>query len=588
MSDSEFQLIGTGINVYEHEQPSEGAARWLDSPEAVMELISSGEIETTIGISRGGTTTFMAPALASGIAGLITLQGAPESHLGILSREFGIPCVMSVSFTAGVQTERGETVPADGTRLRLELSDPSSGRVLAETGRVAQAAATVEVEEAPQTEFSVEELVARYRGRTPPGSEGDRLFREGLRTDVLALTDGSLRKDALTADETDEMIAYGGWNVWDVLGSRATEGESGLIPRQEYESIAAVEQFHSYPALFELITEAVGVGGLIELAGTARREIGTKANMLHAWCCCMPLFTGRGITIGLGYGGPSDRAEQLARALQFPRRLYRGLWGDDGAMFASMRGYRAPLLEGSDWLARFREEAVSLQDPDRKQFYMRFNASTQLLAFLLHFDNRLGLGDTGPYMTDDGGFLIVRDHFLYDSVYHWFDVAEGLPHAITQAMYFRPPPGMEVTVNDLSTVFTKPASYLPHLVAMAVYARERWDTPVSDIRQVDEQEMHGISERTQGMTMRMYKKIAAMSRRDRIMAGVQNYVVDFPLPWLRLAGVWDKAVAQGLYEIAPITSNSYYKLTDARLAAELLPRVLIAGEGFLPTQSTGA
>jgi phosphoenolpyruvate-protein kinase (PTS system EI component) len=73
----------------------------------------------------------MAPALASGIAGLITLQGAPESHLGILSREFGIPCVMSVSFTDGVQTDRGETIPADGTALRLDVSDASNGRVLA-------------------------------------------------------------------------------------------------------------------------------------------------------------------------------------------------------------------------------------------------------------------------------------------------------------------------------------------------------------------------------------------------------------------------------------------------------------------------
>jgi hypothetical protein len=133
MSDDRFQVIGSGINVYEHNTPAEGTARWLDSPTAVMELVMSGDIGTTIGISRGGTTTFMAPALASGIAGLITLQGAPESHLGILSREFGIPCVMSVAFTDGVKTERGEIIPADGTKLRLDVSDSTSGRVLAET-----------------------------------------------------------------------------------------------------------------------------------------------------------------------------------------------------------------------------------------------------------------------------------------------------------------------------------------------------------------------------------------------------------------------------------------------------------------------
>lgn len=46
----------------------------------------------------------------------------PTSHLGILSREFGIPCVTSVTFTEGVTTDRGETVPADGTVVRLDIS----------------------------------------------------------------------------------------------------------------------------------------------------------------------------------------------------------------------------------------------------------------------------------------------------------------------------------------------------------------------------------------------------------------------------------------------------------------------------------
>ena len=38
---------------------------------------------------------------------------------------------MSVNFTEGIQTDRSETIPADGTRLRLDVSDASNGRVLA-------------------------------------------------------------------------------------------------------------------------------------------------------------------------------------------------------------------------------------------------------------------------------------------------------------------------------------------------------------------------------------------------------------------------------------------------------------------------
>jgi phosphoenolpyruvate-protein kinase (PTS system EI component) len=115
-------LVGTGINAYNSGTGAVGRTRFLDSPEEVLEFIDGPDVEETVVISRGGTTTFMSPALMSGVAGLITLQGAPESHLGILSREFGIPCVMSTSFTDGVQTSRGETIPADGTSVRLDIS----------------------------------------------------------------------------------------------------------------------------------------------------------------------------------------------------------------------------------------------------------------------------------------------------------------------------------------------------------------------------------------------------------------------------------------------------------------------------------
>lgn len=122
-------VIGRGTSAYTAGEVVEGPVRWLDSPEAVLDLVGSGEVADVIAISRGGTTTFMAPALASGVKGLITLQGMPTSHLGILSREFGIPCVMGTTFTEGTETERGEVVPADGTVVRLDISS-SAGAVL--------------------------------------------------------------------------------------------------------------------------------------------------------------------------------------------------------------------------------------------------------------------------------------------------------------------------------------------------------------------------------------------------------------------------------------------------------------------------
>jgi hypothetical protein len=438
-----------------------------------------------------------------------------------------------------------------------------------------------------QTEYTIEQLLANYKGQPEyiRGPEGDIAFRKSLKTDALTLTDESLKSDTISPDEADDVIAYYGWNIWDVLGTRATEGENGLIPRQEYEALSTVEYMQKFPELWDLITDEVGGDGVIDIGATARREIGTKVNALHVWCAGASFVTGRGITMGLGHFGPTDRAEAIARAFQFNRRLARGMWGDEGGMFASQRNYRVPLLEGTPWLERFRDEAVFFDDPAQKALYTTFNATAQLLVFLLHFDNRLGLGDSGPYPTEDGGFLIVRDHFLNDPAYHWFDVAEELPHCITQAMYFKPPPEMKVIVNDLSTTFTQPASYIPYMTGMAVYARDKWDTPVSDIRRVDEEEMKRYTGISQKAMMKLYKRISGMSKRDRITCGVTNYVVDWALPFLRLSGTYDKAIERGWLEWDPMTSESYYPLVRDGQAGPLLPEAIIAGKGAQSLQA---
>jgi len=124
-----LRQIGSGTNVVESDGVVEGRILFLDTPQQVLTFIAGDMVADTIVISRGGTTTFMAPALASGVRGLLTLQGSPESHLGILSREFGIPCIMSVSFTEGIKTARGETIPADGTRVRLDVTRTPVGGV---------------------------------------------------------------------------------------------------------------------------------------------------------------------------------------------------------------------------------------------------------------------------------------------------------------------------------------------------------------------------------------------------------------------------------------------------------------------------
>ena len=68
---------------------------------------------------------------------------------------------------------------------------------------------------------------------------------------------------------------------------------------------------------------------------------------------------------------PHQRRDELARALQVPRRLYRGMWGEDGQMFATGRSYRAPLLADSSWLDRFRDDHIGLDDPNKQLVFRK-------------------------------------------------------------------------------------------------------------------------------------------------------------------------------------------------------------------------
>ena len=147
--------IGTGLTVF-RDEAVEGPVRWLDSPQAVMDFVKGGDVDDTIVLARGGTTTFLTPALTAGVKGVMTLQGAPESHLGILSREYGIPCIMGVAFEQGVRSSRGEVIPADGARVRLDVSSVPQGRVLIEPG-----APTIEDWDGPTPEVMPEEQLHR-------------------------------------------------------------------------------------------------------------------------------------------------------------------------------------------------------------------------------------------------------------------------------------------------------------------------------------------------------------------------------------------------------------------------------------------
>lgn len=135
-------VLAEGYNVFDTSKSPSGTVKYLSSPADVISLIQSGKLQEHILLVRGGTTTFLAPALSMGAIGVITMSGAPESHLGILSREFQTPCVMTAHLTSsdsryvvGATSEEHFAEIAkelDGKKVRLDCTDDEVGRIVAD------------------------------------------------------------------------------------------------------------------------------------------------------------------------------------------------------------------------------------------------------------------------------------------------------------------------------------------------------------------------------------------------------------------------------------------------------------------------
>lgn len=135
-----MKVLAEGFNSFETKKKPVGIVKYLPDPKSVIALIQSGKLNQHIVLAQGGTTTFLAPALSMGAIGVITLSGAPESHLGILSREFQIPCVMTAHlkdsesrYAAGADNKAHMAMmieALDGKKVQLSCEGGETGQIL--------------------------------------------------------------------------------------------------------------------------------------------------------------------------------------------------------------------------------------------------------------------------------------------------------------------------------------------------------------------------------------------------------------------------------------------------------------------------
>jgi len=100
--------------------PVRGSWRRLTTPDDVLALMDTTAAGVVACVADAGAT-FLAPIFDE-LAAVVCLSGTPLSHIGIVSREYQVPCVMAATLT---------DEPTDGDAVEVDCSsDPGVVRHL--------------------------------------------------------------------------------------------------------------------------------------------------------------------------------------------------------------------------------------------------------------------------------------------------------------------------------------------------------------------------------------------------------------------------------------------------------------------------
>jgi phosphohistidine swiveling domain-containing protein len=122
-------ILGTGDNVFRAKGDVSGTARYVSDVERVMDMLTEGVPEGTIAIIDDSGGTLTAPILGQ-FTGVVCLGGTVRSHLGILTREYNVPCLMNAQLDG----------LAEGDQITVEYSKPAADAYADEATAAAQRA----------------------------------------------------------------------------------------------------------------------------------------------------------------------------------------------------------------------------------------------------------------------------------------------------------------------------------------------------------------------------------------------------------------------------------------------------------------
>lgn len=118
------ELRGHGDNVVKFEKNISGTARYVRSSTRVLQWLTEGVPADTIAFIDDSGGTLTAPILDQ-FKAIVCAGGTTRSHLGILSREFGIPCLMNAKVNG---VKEGDSIEVEYEAQAKTTEDYQAGK----------------------------------------------------------------------------------------------------------------------------------------------------------------------------------------------------------------------------------------------------------------------------------------------------------------------------------------------------------------------------------------------------------------------------------------------------------------------------
>lgn len=120
-------LAGEGDNLVRSTTSIRGIARFISSIDEVTQMLIDGVPADTVAVIDDSGGTLTAPILEE-FKAVLCLGGTVRSHLGILTREYGIPCFMNCKLDPALKD--GDLVELETTAAAVAGEDYETGKAV--------------------------------------------------------------------------------------------------------------------------------------------------------------------------------------------------------------------------------------------------------------------------------------------------------------------------------------------------------------------------------------------------------------------------------------------------------------------------